>query len=82
MRATIHLVTARDCLALSPLTQPVLARAFSSQSFARDLEGVDLVEVVTAGHELLAKQPHTRAELGELLAERWPDATRLRWPSP
>ncbi len=72
MRATIHLVSARDCLALNPLTQPVLARAFSSQAFARDLDGVDPVEVVIAGHELLAKQPHTRAELGELLADRWP----------
>lgn len=73
MRATIHLVTARDCLALNPIIQPVLARAFSGQTFARDLDGLDLVEVVTAGHALLAKEPHTRAELGELLAERWPD---------
>jgi Winged helix DNA-binding domain len=72
MRATLHLVSARDCLALSPLTQPVLARAFSGQSFARDLDGLDLVELVVAGHELLSKQSHTRAELGELLAERWP----------
>ena len=72
MRATIHLVTARDCVALSPLTQPVLARAFSGQAFARDLEGLDLAEVVAAGHELLAKEAHTRSELGELLAERWP----------
>jgi hypothetical protein len=72
MRATIHLVTARDCLALQPLTQPVLARAFSSQAFARDLEGVDHAELVTAGHEVL-QEPHTRTELGRLLAERWPD---------
>jgi len=79
MRATIHLVTARDCLALSPLTQPVLARAFSGQTFARALDGLDLVEVVSAGHALLAKEPHTRPELGELLAERWPgrDAASL-----
>jgi len=73
MRATIHLVTARDCQALHPLTQPVLARAFSGQAFARALGDLDLVELVSAGRTLLSKEPHTRAELGEALAERWPD---------
>jgi len=73
MRATIHLVTARDCQALHPLTQPVLARAFSGQAFARGLAGLDLVDLVSAGRTLLSKQPHTRAELGEALGERWPD---------
>ncbi len=73
MRATIHLVTAHDCLALNPLTQPVLARAFSGQAFARALEGVDLLDLVTAGRGLLSREPHTRGELGEVLAKRWPD---------
>ena len=73
MRATIHLVTARDCLALYPLMQPVLARAFSGQAFARALGGLDLVELVSAGRTLLSKEPHTRPELSEALAERWPD---------
>ena len=54
----------RDCVALNPLTQPVLARAFSSQSFARDLDGLDLVEVVSTGRALLSKEPHTRARAG------------------
>ena len=30
MRSTIHLVSARDCLALHPITQPILARVFKS----------------------------------------------------
>ena len=73
MRGTIHLVSARDCLAIHPITQPVLARAFTSP-WATGLAGVDVGEVVAAGLELLAEKPRTRAELGKLLAPRWPDA--------
>jgi len=73
MRATIHLVSARDCLAFHPLTQPVLARAFKSP-FGQGLAGADAQEVAAAGLRLLAERPRTRAELSELLAPRWPDA--------
>lgn len=73
MRATIHLVSARDCLALHPITQPVLARTFTSP-WGKGLAGADVREVAAAGLELLAKRPRTRAELGALLAPRWPDA--------
>jgi hypothetical protein len=73
MRATIHLVSARDCLALHPLTQPVLARTFKS-SWAKRIAGADLDEVVAAGLELLAERPRTRAELSAVLAPRWPQA--------
>ena len=73
MRATIHLVSARDCLALHPITLPVLARTFKSP-WAAGLEGAPLDEVVEAGRELLEERPRTRAELGELLGPRWPDA--------
>jgi hypothetical protein len=73
MRGTIHLASARDCLAVQPVTAPILARAFRS-SFAARLAGASLDGVVAAGVELLADQPRTRAEFAELLGPRWPDA--------
>lgn len=73
MRATIHLVTARDCLALQPLTQPVLARTFKSQ-WGKQLGELEVDEVVAAGLELLAERPRTRAELRILLASGWPES--------
>jgi hypothetical protein len=73
MRGTIHLVTARDCLAIQPLTQPVLARAFNSP-WGKGMGDADAAEVAAAGLELLAEQPLTRAELSRLLGPRWPAA--------
>ncbi len=73
MRATIHLVSARDCLALQPIALPILARTFTSPWGAM-LAGANLDRVVAAGLELLAEGPRTRAELSKLLAPRWPRA--------
>jgi Winged helix DNA-binding domain len=64
MRVTIHLVSARDCLALRPLLQPVIARGVRAEVPAG---------LADAARELLGQRPHTRAELGRRLAERWPD---------
>ena len=72
MRATIHLVSARDCLAMQPVTGAVLARTFKSQ-FGRELAGARLEAVVAAAGESLDAAPRTRAELGGLLAPRWPE---------
>ncbi len=72
MRSTIHLVTARDCLALRPLTQPVIERSMKG-NFGRYLNGLDNDELVAAGRDVVDQQPRTFGEIGKLLAQRWPD---------
>jgi hypothetical protein len=74
MRATIHLVTARDWVWLWPLTRAVGARAFRGSAFSKALAGADLDEVVAAGRALIEAEPRTRAQVGRLLAEHWPAA--------
>jgi hypothetical protein len=73
LRSTIHLVTARDCLTMRPIFGSVLARTFGSTSFSRDIEGVDRDALLTMARALMEERPRTRAELGPILAERWPD---------
>ena len=73
MRSTIHLMSARDCLAIQPITQEVLVRGFQSP-WRKGLAGADPAEVAAAGMELLTAAPRTRAVLSELLAPRWPEA--------
>jgi hypothetical protein len=72
MRCTIHLLTARDCLAVRPLFDDLLASRWASSEFARDIAGVDVDELCELGRKLLEERPRTRNELGEPLAERWP----------
>jgi hypothetical protein len=73
MRTTLHLVSADDALALWPVMQPALARAWSSSAFRKQLEGVDIDAVVSAGRALLEERPRTTSALGKLLHERWPE---------
>jgi DNA glycosylase AlkZ-like len=74
MRNTIHLVTARDCLRLRPLVQPVLDRGlYANRAHRADIEEVNIEALVSAGRTLLEERPRTAKELGELLKERWPD---------
>jgi Winged helix DNA-binding domain len=74
MRNTIHLVTARDCLKLRPLVQPVFDRAlYANRTHRAGIDGMDVEAVVAAGRALLEERPRTAKELGELLQERWPN---------
>ncbi|SEM69318.1 winged helix DNA-binding domain-containing protein [Nonomuraea pusilla] len=70
-RSTIHLVTARDCLAMRPLLQVVTERG-TRGAYGRKLAQVDLDELAAVGRALLEERPMTFAELGRALAGRWP----------
>ena len=74
LRATLHLVTDRDALALRPILEPVMQRTLYGQSpFGRALDGLDVDELKAFATRLLEEQPRTRAELVPYLGERWPD---------
>jgi hypothetical protein len=73
MRNTIHLVTARDCIALRPLFSPVLGRGLRASPFGRNLVGMELPPLIRYATKLMKEKPRTLAELGALLHERWPD---------
>ena len=81
MRATLHLVTADDCLLLRPLMQPVLDRELARhRDYGPALAGIDLGPVLAHAGALLAERPRTGGELRAALAERFPehDADRAR----
>ncbi|MEV4545165.1 winged helix DNA-binding domain-containing protein [Micromonospora echinaurantiaca] len=74
MRNTIHLVTADDCLAMRPWTQPIFDRDLrTNTTFAPGLRDLDLTALAAATRKLVEAQPRTAKELGALLQQRWPD---------
>lgn len=74
MRGTIHLVTARDAFALRPVVQTTLRKLFTANAtYAPQLEGLDLDQILDAARRLVEEQPMPGKRLGQLLAERWPD---------
>jgi hypothetical protein len=81
LRTTIHLVAARDALALRPLVEPVMRRTFNGTAWSRNVGGASNEDIAAAGRAALEERPRTRAELGALLRERWPDAdtAALAW---
>ena len=72
MRGTIHLVSARDCLPLRRLVQPVIERGMRG-AFGKQLAGVDTRALAAAGRSLVEAEPMTFSQLGQALATRWPD---------
>jgi len=79
MRATLHLVSARDCLALRPVLQPAVERVLRQSDHGKKLAGVDTRALVAEGRALLEARPSPRAELGQRLLAKWPrhDASAL-----
>jgi hypothetical protein len=74
MRNTVHLVSARDCLKLRLLVQPVIDRGlYGNRTHRVGIEGVDIEALSAAGRALLEERPRTAKELGILLRERWPE---------
>ena len=74
MRTTLHLMTADDWLALRAVLQVVSDRGFTTGSpFGRQLQGIDVDEVVRVGRDLLDEKPRSIADLRTLLKDRWPD---------
>ncbi|HEY3127450.1 MAG TPA: winged helix DNA-binding domain-containing protein [Candidatus Limnocylindria bacterium] len=80
MRATVHLVTARDALAMWPVVHPIFERTFLSArgdigvpTFTSRLSGVDMKALVRAGRKIVDESPRSAAELRPLLKKRWPD---------
>jgi hypothetical protein len=71
MRWTLHLVTSRDCLALRPVLQPVMARRMQS-GYGRRLADIDLDQLALYGCSLVEQQPRTLGDVGRALAQRWP----------
>jgi hypothetical protein len=75
MRATIHLMSARDFLALRPLIQPCMEREiYLNQTYGRHrVEGLDMDAVLAAGRSFIAEAPRTAVELRSLLGPLFPD---------
>jgi hypothetical protein len=74
MRGTVHLVSARDCLLLRPLLQPLYDRALDANpNLAPGPDDLDMDTLVAEATKLLTERPRTPKEIGTLLRERWPD---------
>lgn len=88
MRGTIHLVSARDCLALRALLQPTLERLMRGTDFVRSCEDILPEQLRPAAAEVLGPEPVSATDLGRALAERFPghepghlaNTVRLRLP--
>ncbi|GAA1016417.1 hypothetical protein Aple_020070 [Acrocarpospora pleiomorpha] len=72
MRRTVHLLTADDVLAWRA-RHDLMLRQRVLGTYRRELAGVDLDELATAGRAVMADaEPRSMTELARALAERWP----------
>jgi predicted NUDIX family NTP pyrophosphohydrolase len=75
LRGTLHIVTARDAIALRALVQPGIERViFGSSPLRKAVGSVDMDELLAALRAWLEERPRRRAELVKQIAARWPDA--------
>lgn len=73
MRGTIHLVSARDCAMMRPLTQAIMDRWMkSNREIKTHLADVDLKKLAGAARHLFEQKPRTVADASKVLAEKWP----------
>ena len=73
MRATLHLMTAKDYLALRPALAPMLGAAMEGVLRER-AKGFDLARVTASARRCLDARPMTFEDLRAALAREWPDA--------
>lgn len=72
MRATLHLFTAADYIALRADLQPALSRALQA-FFGRRAQGLDHARLVAAAQAAVAESPRTFSELRAILSAIEPD---------
>lgn len=73
MRGTIHLVTSDDYQMLFPVTYRLHVRAVHSIAGTRLVPPEHHAAITDQAREMLAESPLTAAQIGEKLAESWPD---------
>jgi hypothetical protein len=72
IRATIHVLTAKDFLALRPVIQPILVGGLQAILKGR-LDGIDLDALTTKARALVADGPRTFEELRDAFLREDPD---------
>ncbi|MGH9227457.1 MAG: winged helix DNA-binding domain-containing protein [Acidimicrobiales bacterium] len=74
MRATIHLVTADDCLVLRSVAQPVLdAELARHPQYGPALRGVDLGPALDFARQVMADRPLSTTELRAAMGGKFPE---------
>jgi hypothetical protein len=71
MRATLHLLSRKDYVALRPVLQPSLSRV-AAAALGKRAQGIDVDALVAAARECLAERPRGFAELRTHFGRRFP----------